>query len=388
MASRDIELSVVMPCLNEGDTLSTCIDKAWSAMQQHGIRGEIIVADNGSTDESAAIAREMGARVVHVVERGYGNALMAGIAAAQGKYILMGDADDSYDFRDIPKFVDKLRAGADVVQGCRLPTGGGKVMPGAMPFSHRWLGNPMFTLMVRRMFRSPVHDVYCGLRGFTREFYDRLNLRCTGMEFATEMLIKASLFGASIAEVPITLWPDGRKRHQSHLRTFRDGWRTLRFYLTYSPRWLFLYPGVLMIALGLAGYGVAMPGLTIRGVTFDAHTLLFASLAILLGYQSVFFSILTKSFAIGEGLLPRDLRINRFFDIFNLERGLLLGAFMLLAGFSLLLASINQWRLTDFGGLNYAYTMRWVIPGMTLTVLGFETVLNSFFGCILGMRRK
>jgi glycosyltransferase involved in cell wall biosynthesis len=383
-----IELSVVMPCLNEGDTLATCIDKAWSAMQQHGIRGEIIVADNGSTDESATIARELGARVVHVVERGYGNALMAGIAAAQGKYILMGDADDSYDFRDIQKFVEKLRAGADVVQGCRLPTGGGKVMPGAMPFSHRWLGNPMFTLMVRRMFRSPVHDVYCGLRGFTREFYDRLNLRCTGMEFATEMLIKASLFGASITEVPITLWPDGRKRHQSHLRTFRDGWRTLRFYLTYSPRWLFLYPGMLMIALGLTGYAVAMPGLTIRGVTFDAHTLLFASLAILLGYQSVFFSILTKSFAIGEGLLPRDPRINRFFDTFNLERGLLLGALMLLGGFSLLLASINQWRLTDFGGLNYAYTMRWVIPGMTLTVLGFETVLNSFFGSILGMRRK
>jgi hypothetical protein len=261
-------------------------------------------------------------------------------------------------------------------------------MAGAMPFSHRWLGNPMFTLLVRRMFRSPVHDVYCGLRGFTREFYDRLNLRCTGMEFATEMLIKASLFGAAITEVPITLWPDGRKRHQSHLRTFRDGWRTLRFYLTYSPRWLFLYPGILLIAFGLFGYAVAMPGLTIRGMTFDAHTLLFASLAIMVGYQSVFFSILTKTFAIGEGLLPRDPRINRFFDVFNLERGLLLGVVLLLGGVSLLVASINQWRLADFGGLNYAHTMRWVIPGVTSTVLGFETVLNSFFGSILGMRRK
>jgi glycosyltransferase involved in cell wall biosynthesis len=313
---------------------------------------------------------------------------MGGIEAAHGKYILMGDADDSYDFRDIPKFVERLRAGADVVQGCRLPNGGGKVMARAMPFSHRWLGNPMFTLLVRRMFKSPVHDVYCGLRGFTREFYDRLNLRCTGMEFATEMLIKASLFGASIAEVPITLWPDGRKRHPSHLRTFRDGWRTLRFYLAYSPRWLFLYPGLLLMAFGLVGYLVAMPGLTVCGVTFDAHTLLFASLSILLGYQSVFFSILTKSFAIGEGLLPRDPRINQFFDIFNLERGLMLGAAMLLVGLSLLLGSINQWRLTAFGGLDYAHTMRWVIPGVTSTVMGFETVLNSFFGSILGMRRK
>jgi glycosyltransferase involved in cell wall biosynthesis len=383
-----IELSIVMPCLNEGDTLAICIEKAWSALRQQGIRGEIIVADNGSTDESATIAQELGARVVHVCEKGYGNALMGGIAAARGKYILMGDADDSYDFREIPKFVEKLRAGADVVQGCRLPNGGGKVMEGAMPFSHRWLGNPMFTLLVRRMFKSPVHDVYCGLRGFTREFYDRLNLRCTGMEFATEMLIKASLFGASIAEVPITLWPDGRKRHQSHLRTFRDGWRTLRFYLAYSPRWLFLYPGLLLIAFGLTGYAIAMPGVTFRGVTFDAHTLLFASLAILLGYQSVFFSILTKSFAIGEGLLPRDPRINQFFDIFNLERGLILGAAMLVFGLALLLGSINQWRLTEFGGLNYAHTMRWVIPGVTSTVMGFETVLNSFFGSILGMRRK
>jgi glycosyltransferase involved in cell wall biosynthesis len=387
-AAANVELSVVMPCLNEGDTLAACLDKAWSALGQHGIRGEIIVADNGSTDESATIAKQMGARVVRVLEKGYGNALMGGIAAARGKYILMGDADDSYDFRDIPKFVEKLRGGADVVQGCRLPNGGGKVMAGAMPFSHRWLGNPMFTLLVRRMFKSPVNDVYCGLRGFRREFYDRLHLRCTGMEFATEMLIKASLFGASIAEVPITLWPDGRKRHPSHLRTFRDGWRTLRFYLTYSPRWLFLYPGLLLIALGLIGYAVAMPGLTIRGVTFDAHTLLFASLSILLGFQSVFFSILTKSFAIGEGLLPRDPRINRFFEIFSLERGLLLGGALLLFGISLLLGSINQWRLTEFGALDYAHTMRWVIPGVTSTVLGFETVLNSFFGSVLGMRRK
>jgi glycosyltransferase involved in cell wall biosynthesis len=386
--ANPIELSVVMPCLNEADTLAICIEKAKKALREDAIVGEIIVADNGSTDESVQIAKRMGARVVHVREKGYGNALMGGIASARGKFILMGDADDSYDFQEIPRFVEKLRAGADLVQGCRLPQGGGQVKDGAMPFSHRWIGNPVLTILVRRMFRAPVNDVYCGLRGFTKRFYERLDQRCTGMEFATEMLIKASLFGAFMVEVPITLWPDGRKRHQSHLRTFRDGWRTLRFYLTYSPRWLFLYPGALLVLFGCLGYAVAMPGLTIQGLTFDAHTLLFASLAILLGHQAVFFALLTKSFAVGEGLLPRDRRVVRFFEIFSLERGLLLGAILLLGGIGLLGVSVNQWRLAEFGKLDYARTMRWVIPGMTLTVLGFQTVLNSFFGSILGMRRK
>jgi glycosyltransferase involved in cell wall biosynthesis len=386
--ANPVELSVVMPCLNEADTLAICIEKARKALHDEAISGEIIVADNGSTDDSVTIARRMGARVVHVEAKGYGNALMAGIAAARGEFILMGDADDSYDFLEIPRFVEKLREGAELVQGCRLPRGGGKVMRGAMPLSHRWIGNPGLTLLVRHMFRSPVHDVYCGLRGFTRTLYDRLDQRCTGMEFATEMLIKASLFDARISEVPITLWPDGRKHHRSHLRTFRDGWRTLRFYLTYSPRWLFLYPGCLLMMLGCLGYAVAMPGLTIRGLTFDAHTLLFASLSILLGFQSAFFAILTKTFAVGEGLLPRDRRVVRFFEIFSLERGLLIGAVLLLNGFGLLVGAINQWRVIDFGPLDYPHTMRWVIPGVTVTVLGFQTILNSFFGSILGMRRK
>ena len=237
------EVSVVMPCLNEADTLEACLKKAQRALCEHKITGEIIVADNGSTDGSQAIATRMGARVIDVESKGYGNALMGGIAAARGKFVCMGDADDSYDFLAIPLFVEKLRAGFDLVQGCRLPSGGGKVLPGAMPPLHRWWGNPMFSSMTRRMFRAPIHDVYCGMRGFTKEFYDRLNLRCTGMEFATEMIIKASLRGDKIAEVPITLYPDGRKSHAPHLKTFRDGWRTLRFFLMYSPRWLFLIPG-------------------------------------------------------------------------------------------------------------------------------------------------
>lgn len=385
--SGTLELSIVMPCLNEADTLETCIAKAQRAMSEHGIEGEIIVADNGSTDGSQEIARRMGARIIDVESKGYGSALMGGINAARGRYIIMGDSDDSYDFLEIPRFVEKLREGYDMVQGCRLPAGGGRVMPGAMPFLHRWWGNPMFSLMARRWFRAPIHDVYCGLRGFTKQFYLRLDQRCTGMEFATEMIIKSSLYNAKIAEVPITLHPDGRKAHAPHLKTFRDGWRTLRFFLMYSPRWLFLIPGAMLILAGLAGYALAMPGVTLRGVTFDAHTLLFSSLAILCGYQSIIFAVFAKSFAISEGLMPEDRRITRLFNTINLERGLIIGAGAFVIGIVLLLGAINQWRLADFGRLDYSHTMRWVIPGATLTALGFQTILSSFFISILGMRR-
>jgi hypothetical protein len=249
------EVSVVIPCLNEAETLGTCIEKAARVMREHGITGEIVVADNGSSDDSRAIARRLGAIVVDVESKGYGHALMGGIAAAQGRFVIMGDADDSYDFADIPKFVEKLRQGFDLVLGCRLPSGGGTVLPGAMPWLHRWWGNPMFSLLAQRMFRVKVHDVYCGMRAFTKPFYERLDQRCTGMEFATEMIIKASLFGGSIAEVPITLHSDGRAAHLPHLKTFRDGWRTLRFFLLCSPRRLFLIPGGALILLGLVGYG-------------------------------------------------------------------------------------------------------------------------------------
>jgi glycosyltransferase involved in cell wall biosynthesis len=387
-ASCALEVSVVMPCLNEADTLAVCIEKAQRALHDNKIQGEVIVADNGSTDGSPAIATRMGARLVLVPARGYGHALMGGIAAAQGRFIIMGDADDSYDFLEIPAFVEKLREGFALVQGCRLPSGGGAIVPGAMPFLHRWCGNPLFSQLVRWWFKAPVHDVYCGLRGFTKDFYERLGQRCTGMEFATEMIIKASLYRARIAEIPITLHPDGRKAHPPHLKTFRDGWRTLRFFLMYSPRWLFLMPGLWLILLGCLGYGIAMPGWTFRGVTFDAHTLLFASLAILCGYQSVIFAILTKTFAISEGLMPAESATRRVMRWINLERGLLAAVGALCGGIVLLLTAINTWRLNNFGPLDYAQTMRLVIPGATLTALGFQTILSSFFISILRMHRR
>jgi glycosyltransferase involved in cell wall biosynthesis len=383
-----LEVSVVIPCLNEADTLEQCVTKAQRALRQSGIRGEVIVADNGSVDGSPEIARRVGARVVSVEARGYGNALMSGIASAHGRFVVMGDADASYDFEEVPRFVEKLREGYDLVQGCRLPTGGGRVMPGAMPFLHRWAGNPLFSAMAQRWFRAPIHDVYCGMRGFTKDVYGRLEQQCTGMEFATEMIIKSSLFRLRVAEVPITLHPDGRKHHAPHLKTFRDGWRTLRLFLIYSPRWLFLVPGAILILLGLLGYGMALPGVAIGRLRFDAHTLLFASLSILCGYQAILFAIFTKTFAIGEGLLPEDPRLNRFFELVNLERGILAAGIGLLVGFALLLEATNQWRLADFGRLDYAVTMRWVIPGATLTALSFQTILSSFFVSILGMGRR
>jgi len=383
-----VEVSVVMPCLNEADTLATCIRKARRALIEGAIAGEVIVADNGSTDGSQAIAVHEGARLVRVEARGYGNALMGGIAAAHGKYVIMGDADDSYDFLEIPRFVAKLREGFDLVQGCRLPAGGGQVMPGAMPFLHRWWGNPMFSVMARRWFGArTIHDVYCGLRGFTKKLYARLHQRCTGMEFATEMIIKASLYGEKIGEVPITLHPDGRKAHAPHLKTFRDGWRTLRFFLMYCPRWLFLIPGTVLILLGLVGYAVAMPGLRVSEVSFDAHTLLFASLALLCGYQSVLFHVFAKTFAISEGLMPEDPLMTQFYQVATLERGLIAASVGLIVGCGLLLAAVNQWRLVSFGNLDYAHTMRLVVPGVTVTALAFQTILSSFFVSILGMRR-
>lgn len=383
-----IELSIVLPCLNEADTLGICVEKAMRTLREHNISGEVIVADNGSTDGSQGIAEKLGARVVPVAAKGYGNALMGGIAAARGRFILMADADDSYDLLDVPKFLAKLREGYELVQGCRLPAGGGTVAPGAMPFLHRWWGNPMFTFMVRTMFRAPVHDVYCGMRGFTRGLYQRLNQRCTGMEFATEMIIKSSLYSEKIAEVPITLHPDGRKSHPPHLKTFRDGWRTLRFFLMYSPRWLFLVPGLLLIVAGLAGYALALPAVQIGGATFDANTLLVSSAMILLGYQAFWFALGAKVFAVSEGLMPDDPRMNRFFDFATLERGVFSGVLAFAAGCGLILWAVLRWKAAGFGQLNYASTMRITIPGVTLACLGWQTILSSFFISILGMKRR
>jgi hypothetical protein len=382
-----VEVSVVVPCLNEADTLASCIKKAQEGLARTGIFGEIIVADNGSTDRSVEIARELGAVVVAVPERGYGNALMKGIERSRGRFVVMGDADDSYDFGEIPRFVEKLRDGHELVQGCRLPSGGGVVQDGAMPFWHRWLGNPLLSLIARTWFRTPLHDVYCGMRGFTRELYDRLDLRCTGMEYATEMIIKASFAGARTAEIPITLHPDGRRSHPGHLRTVRDGWRTLRLFLLYSPTWLFLVPGGLLAVAGLAGYALAMPGTVIGGARLDAHTLMVASLAVICGYQSALFAVFTKTFAVAEGLLPTDGGM-RLLSIFNLERGLVGGLTALVVGLALIAYAAYDWRSTGFGPLDYGYTMRWVIPGVTLAVIGFQTVLASFFLSVLAMRRR
>jgi glycosyltransferase involved in cell wall biosynthesis len=388
VSTGEIELSVVMPCLNEADTLAVCIKKAQAGIAACGVHAEIVIADNGSVDGSQDIARSLGARVVDVPHRGYGNALMGGIEASHGRFILMGDADDSYDFGEIPRFVEKLRQGFDLVQGCRLSSGGGTVMPGAMPTLHLWWGNPMFSFLARRWFKSPVHDVYCGMRGFTRNLYTRLDQRCVGMEFATEMIIKSSLYGEKIAEVPITLHPDGRKSHPPHLKTFRDGWRTLRFFLMYSPRWLFLMPGLLLILIGFLGYALALPGVRFHGIAFDAHTLLFATVAILCGYQTILFAIFTKTFAINERLLPEDPRLDRFFKHMYLERGLILGVATMLSGAGLLLMAVLEWKHVGFGHLDYASTMRIVVPGATLSALGFQTILSSFFVSILGLQRR
>ncbi len=383
-----VEVSVVMPCLNEADTLASCIRTAQRAFELHDLKGEVVVADNGSTDGSQEIAAEHGARLVDVPDRGYGAALMGGIAAARGEFVVMGDADESYDFSEVPAMVAKLRQGYELVQGCRLPSGGGTVKPGAMPFLHRFWGNPMFSRLARWWFEAPIHDVYCGLRGFTKTLYERLDPRCTGMEFAVEMIIKASLTKARIAEVPITLHPDGRKAHAPHLKTFRDGWRTLRFFLISTPRWLFMVPGLVLVALGLAGYAVALPGLTLWGLAFDAHTLLFASLALICGFQAIVFSILAKTFAVVEGLLPEDPILNRFFGIVDLEKGIAVAAAAMLGGLTLLGLAVDAWRVAGFGPLDYARTMRLVIPGATLTALGFQTLLSSFFVSLLGMRRR
>jgi glycosyltransferase involved in cell wall biosynthesis len=381
----DIEVSVVMPCLNEADTITFCVEKASQALRTSGVSGEVIVADNGSTDGSQELARRAGARVVPVPERGYGSALMGGIAAARGRYVVMGDADAQIHYEEVPEFVAKLRQGYDLVQGCRLPAGGGRIMPGGMKTLHRYIGNPMFSLLARLWFRAKLTDVYCGYRAFRRSFQQDLHQRCTGMEFATEMIIKASLRSAKISEVPVTLYPDGRKAHGPHLRTFRDGWR---FYLMFSPRWLFLLPGALLIILGLIGYALALPAVPVGRGAFDVHTLLFASLAIVCGVQSVVFAVFAKIFAISEGLLPEDARLNRLFRVLTLEKGLLLGAAAMIAGLACLVGVVIYWGTIDFAPLDYPKTLRWVIPGVTLTALGFQTILSSFFISILGMRRK
>jgi glycosyltransferase involved in cell wall biosynthesis len=380
-----VELSVVMPCLNEAETVGTCIQKALYAIEAAEIAGEVIIADNGSSDGSIQIAEALGARVVHVKARGYGNALMGGIAAASGRYIVMGDADDSYDFGHIPRFLEQLRGGAELVMGNRFRGG---IEKDAMPALHQYFGNPTLTRIGRIFFGSPVGDFYCGLRAFRKDAFQRMGLRTTGMEFATEMVVKATLLKLQIAEVPTTLSPDGRSR-APHLRTWRDGWRTLRFFLLYSPRWLFLHPGLVLMLIGtLLGLWLLPAPRTIGNVTFDVHTIVYAAAFVLLGFQSIAFAIFTKLFAISEGLLPPDPLLDRLFRYVTLEVGLLAGGVMILCGLATSIYAVGFWEARHFGALDYPHTMRMVIPAALFLTLGVQTVFSSFFLSVLGLRRR
>ena len=378
-----VEVSVVMPCLNEARTLAACIREAQTALAQAGLRGEIVMADNGSTDGSPAVARAAGARIVAVDRRGYGYALQAGIAAAHGPIVVMGDADGSYDFGDIGRFVAKLRQGYDLVMGNRFKGG---IRPGAMPWKNRYLGNPVLSALGRLLFRSASGDFHCGLRAFSKVAYETMALRTGGMEFASEMVIRATLLGLRIGEIPTILRPDGRNR-PPHLRPWRDGWRHLRFMLLFSPRWLFLYPGLGLMAIGaLLGARLLAGPLQLGTVVFDVHTLFFCACAVLIGFQSTLFAVLTKVYATESGVAPPDPVFAAGMKRITLETGLCAGALLMIAGLGLSLAALLHWQRLGFGSLAPAVVLRWVIPGGTLLALGCEVVLSSFFLSVLGLK--
>jgi glycosyltransferase involved in cell wall biosynthesis len=379
-----VEVSILMPCLNEAETVASCIRKAQAAIERGGLKAEIIVADNGSSDGSQLIAKELGARVVDVARKGYGSALLGGIAAARGEYVVMGDADDSYDFTAIAPLIEKLRDGYDLVMGNRFSGG---IESGAMIWSHRWVGNPALTRLSRLFFHTPVGDMHCGLRAFRRDAIERLRLRSTGMEFASEMVIKASLRRMKITEVPVTLSPDGRSR-PPHLRTWRDGWRHLRFMLLFSPRWLFLYPGVALLGAGAIVGALLEAGPKYIGpVSFDIHTLLLAGFACLIGFQLIVFAVFTKVFAMERGFHPPSETYYRLFDLIRLETGLAVGGLMFAAGTIGVIIAVLSWGAVGFGQLDPRLTMREIIPAAVLLTLGVQTIFASFFLSILGMER-
>ncbi|MHA3771952.1 glycosyltransferase family 2 protein [Verrucomicrobiota bacterium sgz303538] len=375
-----------MPCLNEAETLVACIEKAKRGLRDAGVTGEVLIADNGSTDGSIALAEANGARVVNVREKGYGNALRGGIEAARGRWLIMGDADDSYDFSIIRGFVEKLREGYDLVMGCRLPSGGGTIAPGAMPWKNRWLGNPSLSFIGRLFFKTPIRDFHCGLRAFSKAAYDQMQLKTTGMEFASEMVMKASLADMRIAEVPITLHPDGRSR-PPHLRPWRDGWRHLRFMLIYSPRWLFLVPGMILAGLGAVVAAIIYAqDVHLGSLHLDVGTLAVACASVIAGVQLVSFAYFTKVFAIAEGLLPPDPRISRALRVLTLERGLIFGALLLLSGAGMLGWAVWLWGQAGFGSLSYPENMRRLIVATTLLVVGVQVTFSSFFLSVLGLK--
>ncbi len=373
---ENIELSVVMPCLNEERTLGTCIDKALACFERLGVQGEVVIADNNSTDNSASIAIAHGARVVHATQPGYGAAILAGIDATRGRFVIMGDADDSYDFSALAPFLAALRAGADLVIGNRFAGG---IAPGAMPPLHRYLGNPLLSAIGRLFFGVKVADFHCGLRGFHRDRIIALGLHCPGMEFASEMVVKAALAKYEIREVPTTLTPDGRDR-PPHLRSFRDGWRHLQFLLLYSPRWLFLYPGLTVFLCGVVLILLLMTGpVSIGTVTFDIHTLLYSAATCIIGLQMVVFAVLIRVIGTGFGRLPEPARLARGVDYFTLERGLVFGLVAAVTGLAWTAHAVWQWGQVDFSNLDPTVTMRQTIPAVTLLIIGVQLAISSLF---------
>jgi glycosyltransferase involved in cell wall biosynthesis len=384
-ASAPLDLTILMPCLNEAETLGGCVEEAMSTLREQAIAGEVVIADNGSTDGSQAIATQLGARVVSVSEKGYGHALRAGIAAARGRYILMGDSDGSYDFSHAGRFLEKLRDGWDLVMGNRFLGG---IHPGAMPWKNRHIGNPILSGVGRLFFHCPARDFHCGLRAFSKASYNRLELRTGGMEFASEMVIKATLFGQRVTEIPTVLRRDGRSR-PPHLRPWRDGWRHLRFMLLFCPRWLFLQPGIALMAIGgMVGALLVRGPLHLGSITLDIHTLFFAAMAVLIGFQSATFAVFTKVFAIQSGVLPADARFQHWFRFINLEKGLAVSAALIIAGLLLSLRAVGLWGEHRFGPLAPGELLRWVIPGGLLLTLGCQAALVSFFLSILGLPLK
>ena len=380
------DISIVMPCLNEAETLAICIRKALIGIDKAGISGEIVIADNGSTDGSAEIGIREGARIENIESKGYGNALRGGINTASGKWILMGDADDSYDFSELRPFVEKLREGDQLVMGCRMPAGGGTIMPGAMPWKHRWIGNPVLTFIGQLFFKSPVRDFHCGMRAFTKEAYELMDLRTVGMEFASEIVIKAAIYGLKTSQVPITLHPDGRSR-PPHLQSWRDGWRHLRFMLLFSPRWLFLIPGISISLLGSVGLTFLALGQMIFGkVVLDVGTMMVSSMFLLVGIQLVWFAVFTREFAFAEGLMHPNPQLRRVLDAFTLEWGVLLGVLMGITGTILLGRAFLEWQHAGFQGLAYGANLRRIIPASTLIMVGIQFLFGSFFLGVLGLK--